>query len=145
MAAIACMKDGVTKENYAGADLIERVEIVNNTFVGGEYGITGGDNMVLLNNVMTGITKTALKRVHGDSAAGKNLLWKNGVDVEECDIKQDRFIAADPLLNADFTLKPGSPCLNAGEASFEFNGEKLVLPKASFSGIAPELGASEVR
>ena len=76
----------VTKENYAGADLIERVWIVNNTIVGGQYGITGGDNMVLLNNVITGVARTALKRVHGDSAAGKNLLWRNGMDVDECDL-----------------------------------------------------------
>lgn len=143
MAAIGCMKGGVTKENYAGADLIERVEVVNNTIVGGEYGITGGDNMVLLNNVITGVAKTALRRVHGDSAAGKNLLWKNGTDVDESDIKEDRFVMADPKLNADFTTQPGSPCVDAGEAKFEFNGETLVLARETFTGRAPDLGAAE--
>ena len=145
MAAIGCMKDGVTKENYAGADLMERVVIVNNTIVGGEYGITGGDNMVLLNNVITGVAKTALKRVHGDSAAGKNLLWKNGLDVEESDVKQDRFIAADPQLDADFTPRPGSPCIDGGEAAFEFNGETLLVSEETIVGRAPDLGAAERR
>ena len=143
MAAIACMKDGVTKENYAGAELIERIAIVNNTIIGGEYGVTGGDNMVLLNNVITGIAKSALKRVHGDSAAGRNLLWKNGRDAEECDVKQDRFLRMDPLLDSDFRPKIGSPCIDAGEATFEFNGETLVISKDSFTGRAPDLGALE--
>ncbi len=145
MAAIGCMKDGVTKENYAGADLIERVLIVNNTIVGGEYGITGGDNLVLLNNVITGVARTALKRIHGDSAAGKNLLWKNGTDVDESDLKQDRFISADPLLAADYTPRAGSPCVDGGESSFEFNGEVLRLEPGTFGGRSRDLGAAEAR
>lgn len=145
MAGIACMANGVTKENYAGAELIERVVVVNNTIVGGEYGVTGGDNMVLLNNVITGVAKSALKRVHGDSAAGVNLLWKNGTDVEACDVKQDRFILADPQLDANYRPRAGSPCLDAGQASFDFNGETLALEPASFAGRAPDLGAFEAK
>lgn len=143
MAAIGSMQGGVTKENYAGADMIERVVIANNTIAGGEYGITGGDNMVLLNNVITGIAKTALKRVHGDSVAGKNLLWKNGIDVEDCDVKEDGFVRHDPLFDAEFRPEPGSPCIDAGLAQFEFNGETLRLSADSHTGRAPELGAFE--
>lgn len=145
MAAIGCMKDGVTKENYAGADLIERVLIVNNTIVGGQYGITGGDNMVLLNNVITGVARTAVKRVHGDSAAGRNLLWRNGTDVDESDLKQDRFIMVDPLLDSNYAPRAGSPCVDAGESAFEFNGETLRLAPEGYSGRAPDLGATETR
>ena len=145
MAAIGCMQDGVTKENYAGSDLIERVVVVHNTIVGGEYGITGGDNMVLLNNVVTGVAKSALKRVHGDSAAGPNLLWNNGTDVDDSDVKQDRFLTTDPRLDADFKPQEGSPCVDAGAASFDFNGEIFVVPKEMYSGRAPDLGAFEKR
>jgi hypothetical protein len=144
MAGIGCMKDGVTKENYAGADLIERVEVVNNTFVGGEYGITGGDNMILVNNVLTGIARTAIKRVHGDSAAGKNLIWKNGTDFDGCDVKQDGFVSADPLLDAEFRPRASSPCIGAGQATFEFNGEMLTIASPNRNAARPlDLGALE--
>jgi hypothetical protein len=123
----------------------ERVFVVNNTFVGGEYGITGGDNLVIVNNVMTGIARTGLTRVHGDSVAGKNLLWKNGTDVDESDLKQDRFVIADPLLDAEFKPQPGSPCIGAGHSEFEFSGETLsVAASGTVIGRAPDLGAFEV-
>jgi hypothetical protein len=143
MAAIGCMKDGVTKENYAGAELIERVVVANNTFVGGEYGITGGDNFVIVNNVFTGIAKTALTRVHGDSAAGKNLLWRNGTDFKGCDVKQDAFVTANPRLGADFQPSVGSPCIDGGVTRFEFNGETLEIALTEGAGAAPDLGAFE--
>lgn len=143
MAAIGCMPDGNTKENYGGAALPERVYLVHNTFVGGEYGVIGGDNMVVLNNVFTGIAKTALKRVHGDSAAGPNLLWQNGTDLEDCDLPEHRFFAADPQLDGDHRPQVGSPCLDAGFATLEFNGETLVVPAEMVRGRAPDLGAFE--
>ncbi len=144
MAGIACMKDGNTRENYAGAELVERVYVLNNTIVGGEYGITGGDNMVLLNNVITGVAKTAVKRVHGDSAAGRNLLWQNGRNFEDCDVHEEEFVTADPQLNADFSPKAGSTCIDGGVGILEFNGETLTLPAEWISGRAPDLGAFEV-
>jgi hypothetical protein len=137
------MKDGVTKENYAGAELIERVIVAHNTFVGGEYGITGGDSMVVVNNVIAGIAKTALKRVHGDSAAGKNLLWRNGTDFDECDVKRDGFMTADPQLDADHRPRAGSPCIDGGAAVFDFNGESFTVAASDFAGRAPDLGAFE--
>jgi hypothetical protein len=143
MAGLGCMADGNTRENYAGAELIERVHVLNNTIVGGQYGLTGGDNFVLLNNVITGVAKTAVKRVHGDSAAGRNLLWRNGTDFEDCDVKQDGFLRADPRLDADFRPHAEGPCLDAGQAEFAFNGETLTLPGESFAGRAPDLGARE--
>jgi len=143
MVAIGSMQDGNTKENYEGADLPEAVVIVNNTFVGGPYGVTGGGNMVVLNNVFAGITKIALKRVLGDSAAGYNLLWNNGVDLEECDLTTDTFVAQHPLLDEHSRPKSGSPAINAGAASFNYNGETLTLPAGSYSGPAPDLGAFE--
>ncbi len=143
MAAIGCMPDGDTKEKYSGAELPEPVFIINNTFVDNPYGITGGDNMVLLNNVIVNSNKTALKRVHGDSAAGPNLLWNNATDLEECDLNPDVFLSKNPLLDMNYKPRAGSPCIDAGEASLEYNGEKLDLPADSYSGKAPDLGAFE--
>ena len=81
--------------------------------------------------------------MHGDSAAGRNLLWKNGTDFENCDLDQDAFITRDPMLDDAFRPKPGSPCIDGGVASLSYNGEELKLPRESFSGSAPDLGAFE--
>lgn len=143
MAGVGSMQKGNTRENYEGADMPEPVVIVNNTFVGGPSGVTGGDNMVLLNNIFTGISQIAVKRVHGDSAAGPNLFWNNAADLEGCDLTSDAFVRQDPLLDEHHHPKPGSPAIDAGLASFEYNGEKLNVPAGSFTGSAPDLGAFE--
>jgi parallel beta-helix repeat protein len=143
MAGLGCMPDGDTKEKYSGADLIEPVLVINNTFVGNEYGITGGDNMVLLNNVIAGSAKAAIKRVHGDSAAGVNLLWNNGDDVVDCDLNTADFVNAEPKLDQAYRPLAGSPCIDAGAASFRYNGETLELPHDTYTGSAPDLGANE--
>lgn len=143
MAAIGSMQRGNTRENYEGADMPEPVVIVNNTFVGGPYGITGGDNMVVLNNIFTGITKTALKRVHGDSAAGPNLFWNNPVDLEDCDLTSDAFVRSDPRLDEQHRPTTGSPAIDAGLAAFSYNGATLDLPPGTYTGVAPDLGAYE--
>jgi hypothetical protein len=67
MAGIGCMSDGNTDENYEAASIPERVYIVNNTLVGNEYGLTGGDNFLVLNNIFLRSKQTALKNVDGKS------------------------------------------------------------------------------
>jgi hypothetical protein len=143
MAAIGAMADGRTKENFEGAELLEPVVIVNNTIVDSHYGITGGGQMVLLNNVIARTAKSALRRVHGDSAAGVNLLWQNGVDCDDCDLDQEAFLRRDPLLDAAHRPLPGSPCIEGGAPGLDYNGTKLTLPRASFAGKAPDLGFAE--
>jgi hypothetical protein len=143
MAGIGTMPDGDTKEKYSGADMLEPVFIVNNTLVDNLYGITGGDNMVLLNNVVVNCDKIALKRIHGDSAAGVNLLWNNLTDLDGCDLNPDVFLSKNPMLDTHYKLKADSPSIDAGQASLEYNGETLELPADSFSGKAPDLGAFE--
>ena len=52
--------------------------------------------------------------------------------------------SADPLLDAEYQLQPGSPAIEAGTAHFEWNGEIVLdLPAGAFSGSAPDLGAYE--
>lgn len=142
MAAIGSMENGNMKENYAGADMLEPVVVLNNTFVDNPYAITGGDNFVLLNNVIVG-SKVALKRLHGDSAAGVNLLWKNAADQEDCDVNSSKFVEADPRLDPEFRPRKGSPCIDAGATKLSYNGVELAVPTGSYQGAAPDLGAME--
>jgi parallel beta-helix repeat protein len=143
MSAVGCMSDGNTKENYEGADIPEPIQLVNNTFVDNKYGLTGGDNVVVLNNVFLRTAKSALKKVDGDSIFSHNLFWQNGRDFEECDLDPEGKVAADPLLGADFRPAAGSPCIDGGAASAGEGGQKVTLAPDTFRGSAPDLGAVE--
>ena len=48
------------------------------------------------------------------------------------------------LENNDYTLQENSPCIDAGTAYFEYEGEVIVdIPESSYYGIAPDMGAFE--
>ena len=143
MAGIGATADGLTRQNFKGSELIEPVLIVNNTFVDSHYGVVGGENMVLLNNVFLRTTKIALAHVKGDSAAGPNLFWPAGAAFEDCDLEQDAFLTRDPLLDASHRPAAESPCIDAGVATFAYNGREVTLSRDSYRGRAPELGAVE--
>jgi hypothetical protein len=134
MAAVGCMSNGNTKEDYEAADIPEPIELTNNTFVGNKYGITGHSTR-----------KTALKNVDGGSIVSHVLFWKNGKDHEGSVLDETRVLRADPMMNGKYRLKAGSPCVDAGLSSFEGkNGRRYSAPEGSFEGAAPDLGAFEL-
>ncbi len=144
MAGIGCTSDGNTKENYEGADIPERIYLINNTIADNEYGITGGDNVVAFNNIFVNIRKCALKKVDGKSVIAYSLFWQNGTDNEQSNLDAESASWGDPLLGEDFKPKPQSLCIDAGTALFERGKETLLqLPAEAYSGLAPDLGAFE--
>lgn len=144
MAALGCMSNGNTSENYEAADIPERIEVINNTLVDNEYGITGGDSLFAFNNVIVGTRKIALKRVDGNSVLAFNLLWDNKVDNEGSRIVMKSTIARNPRLGSDHRLQSDSPCVDAGTSLYK-RGDTVLLkiPRSSYSGNAPDLGAFE--
>ena len=102
MAGIGLMSDGVTQEDYRGADIPEPIEVVNNTIVENEFGITGGDNLLAVNNVIAGNRQLGLKNVDAQSLASNNLLWNNGKDFDSESVRIEKAILKDPKLNADW-------------------------------------------
>jgi hypothetical protein len=143
-ASIGCLPNEQTNEDFSGAPLAERVYVTNNTFSGDRYGVVGGANSIVLNNIFTGITASALRRVGGSSSSAHNLFWSNGTNFEESVVDQPRSLFANPLLNTDYTLPPGSPAIDAGTASYQWNGETVLnMSSASYAGSAPDLGAFE--
>ena len=134
-AAIGCMSNGNSVENYEAASIPEPVHVINNTFFDNNYGITGGDNMTVKNNIFANTKKTAVKQVDGLSYLAYNAFWQNGVNLDGTvsgpgNIYQDPMYA-DPN-NADYHLKSQagrfdpnilswvqdadtSPCIDAGD------------------------------
>ncbi len=56
-AAIGMMCCMNTQENFQGASLAERIYLFDNTFVGNDHGVTGGDNAIALNNLFAHNTR----------------------------------------------------------------------------------------
>lgn len=140
MAGIGSMPDGNTKENYGGAAMEEKVYVLHNTLVGNHHGITGGDRMIILNNIVKDSPGVALKRAAGRSRIANNCLWNNGKDDADS-VAADETLRADPLLDASFRLRPGSPCIDRGAASLDWNGEAVTAPGPHRG--TPDLGAHE--
>ncbi|MHC4207280.1 MAG: Calx-beta domain-containing protein, partial [Planctomycetota bacterium] len=144
MAGLGCMGGTNTKENYEGASIPERIYLFNNTFVANDYGVTGGDSLVAVNNIFVDHTGTAMKNVDGGSIVSYNIYWNNGTDFENCNVDNPNILLSDPLLGTQFHLQPASPAIDAGTAFFTWHQQTVLdLPSVSYNGIAPDLGAFE--
>src|SRR5262245_17296897 len=141
MVGLACMANGVTAENFAGAPMVEPVKAIGNTFSGNPYGVTGGDNMLLMNNIVVGSTQLGVKRVAASSLVTHTDLWNNATDDMGSNVDVGTTLHADPLLDSSDHLQPGSPCIDAGAATLVWNGNAVTAPP--YTGPAPDLGAYE--
>lgn len=143
---LGLMSEGDTVEDPSketgSADVSEKVHVFGNTIVGNKFGISGGDNMVVVNNIIADNQDAGVYEINGDSQVAHNLFYNNGVDAYLSNVDEDTTMHADPKLNADFTLQSTSPAIDAGTAEFDFQNEP-VLNIAGFSGAAPDLGAFE--
>jgi hypothetical protein len=143
-AAVGCLPDGRTIQDFGGAPLAERVFVTHNTFIGERHGLIGGANMVVLNNLFSDIRVSALRRVGGNSIVAHNLFWGTKRDLEECTVSSSAHLKADPRLDGSGRPREGSPAIDAGVMFFSARGGTLLnLPAERFSGKAPDLGAFE--
>src|SRR3989338_11194851 len=86
-AGIGIMAADVTTENFSAAAMPEPLYAVNNTFVNGDAGISGGANLIAINNIFSGNTVFDLKNVSGKSkimhslfAAAPKMQGSNNLD-----------------------------------------------------------------
>jgi hypothetical protein len=143
MAAIGCMGAANTIENYEAFMLPERVNVINNTFVDNNYGLLGGKNTVVLNNIFVGTRNVAIRNISGDSVVAYNIFWMNGSDFENSNIDNELNFFANPLLSSENKLKKNSPCIDMGTKLFQFKEEIIIIPTDSYRGLKPDLGALE--
>ena len=143
-AAVGCMPNGITSEDFSGAPVGERVTLIHNTFDGMHYGFVGGANVIALNNIFAGASASAVRRVGGGSIVSYSLFWNNAIDTEESVVDAPHLLHANPLLDATGALTAGSPAIDAGTAFFSWQGQTVLdLPPGAYQGSAPDLGAFE--
>ena len=144
MAGLGLMDNGDSKEDFRAADIPERIYLINNTFVDNPYSLSGGDNLIALNNLFLNSTTLALKNVDANSIAAYNLFWNNATDVEGSTVDSNTSLFVDPLLDANGQLQQSSPAIDAGTIFFEWGGETVLdLQPGTFFDAAPDLGAYE--
>lgn len=145
---LGIMGDGQTREDYSGHSLPERVYVLNNTFDGNTYAITGGDNLIALNNIFTNASARALKNVDGNSIVRYSLFWNNAANLAASNVVTTNDVTSDPLYvdraGGNLRLRSGSRAINAGTAIYTHLGQTvLAYPAGSYTGAAPDLGAYE--
>ncbi|MBI1880703.1 MAG: right-handed parallel beta-helix repeat-containing protein [Chloroflexi bacterium] len=146
MAGLGLMDGGVTKEDFRAASIPERIHLYNNTFVDNPYAVTGGDNLIALNNLFVNSTTLALKNVDAGSIAAYNLFWNNGTNNQGSNVDTNTTLFTNPLLDLAYHLQAGSPAIDAGIAFFMWNSEIVLdLQPNEYSGAAPDLGAYETQ
>ncbi|MEX2093329.1 MAG: right-handed parallel beta-helix repeat-containing protein, partial [Pirellulales bacterium] len=142
MAGIGCMSDAISEEDYRGADIPEPIEVVNNTIVENEYGITGGDNLVAINNIITGSKRLGMKNVDGGSVASHNLFWANGTDFDDAsNVRDEHTLLIDPKLGPDYRPRSGSPCVGSGIAHLTTQTGDIDVDPSPTAVATPDLGA----
>ena len=144
MAGLGMMCCENTVEDLTGASLPERVGLYDNTFVGNDYGVTGGDSLIALNNIFVGCAHTGLKNADATSIATHNLFHGNLENHNFSNVDVATTLYADPLLMPDYKLGSASPAIDAGLATYEANGVLLwSRSPLDYFGTAPDLGAFE--
>lgn len=144
MAGIGMMCCQNTVENYEGASLAEPIELVNNTFVGNDHGVVGGDLVIAVNNLFVDCAGIAVKRVDGNSIVTHALFHGNGTPWSETNLDPTTIGILDPELRSNHHLLPTSRAIDTGTASFTWHGRVVVdLAPEAYEGSAPDLGAFE--
>jgi Bacterial Ig domain/Calcineurin-like phosphoesterase/RTX calcium-binding nonapeptide repeat (4 copies)/Right handed beta helix region len=140
---LGLMADGRTLEDASGASMPERIHVFNNTFDGNTYGITGGDNLVAVNNIISNSAQVGIKNTDGSSIVSHTLFFGNAVNHSGSNVDASTTINGNPLYTGSFELQPGSPAIDAGANSFVFKGE-TVLTILGYNGSSADLGWSEL-
>jgi hypothetical protein len=144
MVGLGMMDEGVSIEDYRAASIPERVHLFNNTFVGNNYAITGGDNLVAVNNIIANSLTQGIKNADGNSIVAYTLFWNNWTDQAGSNIDYGTNQSANPLLDAAYNLSYGSPAIDAGVAEFIWQGETVLnMPATDYFNTAPDLGWRE--
>ena len=166
-AGIGLMPNANTVEDYSGAPVVEAIRVINNTFYGNNHGISGGANLVAINNIITNSAGRGVWKVQGppgfNSVVAYTLFFNNAVDADQTTLGVGIITGQDPLFAAmpnpgpdgtwetvddDFSgllLQGTSPAIDKGVSQYAAANGELVPPSplTGFVGAAPDLGWRE--
>lgn len=168
MAGIGLMPNANTTEDFSGAATVEAIRVINNTFYGNSYGISGGDNLVAINNIIANSLGRGTWRVPAEEDGISVIAYtlfdnNNGSNADDTNLgpgvildRDPRFVAAPNAgpdgtwgtLDDDFSglvLRSDSPAIDKGVTQFQAPNGELVppTPLTGFTGAAPDLGWRE--
>lgn len=144
MVGIGCMSNGNTTENYEGAPIPEIIYLFNNTIDNNNYGITGGFNLVSLNNIISNSQNIALKNVNGNSIVAYSCVFGNTIDTLNCNIDVSTIVFNDPRFNTHYELLGGSPCIDNGTPFLIWESSTVLnLSDNEYFGFNPDIGGIE--
>jgi len=133
-----------TIEDFSGSAMAERINLHNNYFYSNNYHVTGGDNMIILNNIFEVALTKAVYRAKTNSITDYNLFFNNAMDENDTLIGAHNIYGTDPLRNSDFTLQQVSPAIDAGVQSYTHNAEVVLqIPTSEYTGLNPDMGRYE--
>lgn len=142
MVGVGCMANGNTMENYEGAPIPEQILLFNNTIDGNNYGLTGGANMLSVNNIYTNNNHTAVLNTNANSIIAYSLFYNNGQNAINSNINSEHTLYTNPLFVASYKLSDQSPCIDFGTDEYIWVNINYIINEDYF-GVAPDLGAFE--
>lgn len=142
MVGLGCTQGGNTVENFEGSIMEEPAYVYNNVFSDNDHGITGGENMLVFNNIIMNSSTVGIKKLDVGSTADYNCIFNNGTDFLNADFGPNN-IFEDPMVNTDFSLKESSPCIDSGIKTFSYNGLSHTVVDEDILGDLPDRGAKE--
>jgi hypothetical protein len=113
-----------------------------NTIVSNDNGIAGGDNIIVLNNIISD-NRLGVTDIDGDSRLDYTMFLNNSLSGVPSSVQGSNIVFDDPRLNPDGSLQSGSPAIDAGVSGYTWQGE-IVLSSTTFNGSAPDMGWMEV-
>jgi hypothetical protein len=144
-AGLGMMCDEMTVETFEACAIPERVELVHNTFLDNDHGLSGGANVIGVSNLFVGHS-LGVKNVAGASRLAHTLFHGNAVDHAGSDASLDppTTVSADPALDTALVPEPASPAVDRGVARFQLDQEEIVaISPCEYRGESPDLGAFE--
>jgi hypothetical protein len=146
-----CMEGANTREDMTGASKMdELVLFFNNTLIGNQMGATGGNEIIALNNLVTGNLLGGFRRFGANSVILNNLFYSNGqgdlIEINDSAVRTGNIFSSDPEIDSTtFAPSATSPCINAGVDKYSVDGvDILKVPEDMISGPLPEIGAVEL-
>ena len=142
-AGVGTMPDTITgrtqlSEIYPNFDFMERVFVTNNTLTNNDNGISGGDNFIVLNNIIVD-NRLGVTNLDGTSILDYTMFFNNNSSGLPSFVQGNNIIFDDPILNSDGSLNYLSPGIDAGASSYTWKNE-IVLDIKTLNSPKPDLG-----